>query len=172
MDTVFDTACYPQQQRGMLVCGINWGGSAEVTWNDPNRDQYYPSFFSDTSQWVMNSCKYRSRVLEWLKRLGMDLEGDPQKIERFEKSVSQRNWLSTQSVGQTDSVGECARNDDFFFANLAAVNPSLVLFLSVDLLRALNAGPCLNKAETIFGKSEPPQFQSRDLILKGKSIHV
>ena len=49
------------------------------------------------------------------------------------------------------------------------LTPSLVLFLSVDLLRALNAVVYLGKVEDVFGKAEAPQFQTRDLSLNGKT---
>jgi hypothetical protein len=119
----------------------------------------------------MNSCKYRARVLYWLKLLGLDLETNPKKIGRLEKSTAQGNWRSTQSVNtreQSNIIVECIESNDFFFAHLCAINPSLVLFLSVDLLRAFNADACLGKAQEILGQADQPQFQTRNIILSGK----
>ncbi len=165
----FDTKDYPEQKRGMLICGINWGGNPAVLQNDPNRARYHRSFFSDDSNWVMNACKYRSRVLSWLRCLGLELESSPDRAGRLERSISQVNWLPTQSQNTHGQVNlqACAANWEFFLSHMRAVKPSLILFLSTDLLRALNTDPCLSQAMEILGKPGDMQFEHRDLVRNG-----
>ena len=170
MPLQFDTKDYPEQRRGMLICGINWGGNAEALMSDPNRDRYHRSFFSDGSDWVMHSSKYSSRVVSWLNHLGMMLQTSPPLAGRLEKSISQVNWLPSQSVstqGQNNCEA-CAGHWEFFIEHLRAVEPSLILFLSVDLLYALNAEPCREHVADTLGRPGDIRVETRDLILSGK----
>lgn len=169
----FDTQNYSEQKRGLLICGINWGGHSEDSMNDPNRDRYYKSFFSDESKYVMNACRYRSRIVSWLNLLGLSLESDPRKVGRLERSISQVNWLPTQSVNTMNVDGRssyevCANDFDFFIEHLREVVPSFILFLSADLLRALNSERCLSQVQKILGSREEIKFGSKDLTLGAK----
>lgn len=169
MTLQFDTQNYSEQKRGLLLCGINWGGSPEVSMNDLNRDRYHRSFFSDNSEWVMNACRYRSRVLSWLNLFGLRLESSPQKIGQLEKSISQVNWLPTQSVNTHGQAlpQVCASECKFFVQHLREVAPSFILFLSTTLLHALNTEPCLSQAKGILGIPEDVHFKSEKRTLKG-----
>jgi|GEM_PF-4272958 len=165
MTLQFDTASFPEQKCGMLVCGINWGGDKEDSITDPHRNRYYRSFFSDDSDWVMNTCKYRSRILNWLTCLGLRLNTTPKSAGRLEKSISQVNWLPTQSQntdGQ-DNFHACVENHEFFVEHLRVCAPSLILFLSADLLRALNTEPCLSRVQPILGQPGEMRFEHRDI---------
>lgn len=166
MKLAFDTAGFPEQHGGMMICGIDWGGDPEKTMRDQDRDKYCRSFFSDdSSQWIMNRCIYRKRIVEWLGELGLKLESDPKKAGPLEKSISQINWLPDQSVNTAhqNNLARCTAEHDFFIQHLQHVRPSMVLFLSCDLLRALNTQPCLHKTEHILGKATSPVFESREL---------
>lgn len=136
---------------------------------DPNRNRYYRSFFSDESDRVINACRYRSRALEWLSQLGLKLETSPLRAGRLEKSIAQVNWLPSQSIntkGQ-NNYQACSRDWEFFMEHLRAVEPSLILFLSVDLLYALNSDPCRAHAIKVLGQPGDIQTEVRDLILQG-----
>jgi hypothetical protein len=169
-EVMFDTREFPEQRGGMLVCGINWGGDPATTSADPNRERYYRSFFSDASPEVMNQCRYRDRILCWLSLLGLSLKTTPEDAGPLERSISQVNWLSDQTPDTSDqnNLTRCIAENEFFFRHLDYVRPSFILFLSCDLLRALNASQCLPEAESILGRRcADPGFSHQEVTVNG-----
>lgn len=152
------------QQGGLMVCGINWGGDPDVT-----AIPCTASFFSDAKT---NNWPYRNRVVRWFSRWGHPLETDDRTAGPFERSIIQTNWLSTQSKNMSGSsiAAVCAADWFNFSFHLEKLRPRVVMFTSVALLEAMNSPRCLEAATSILGPPSALQIGKRDVNVGGKRL--
>ena len=155
LDRTRATRFYPESRRnGLMICGIEWGHSKHEVDNGDERK----TFFSDGS--VPTGHPYRPRLIEWFKLFGHPLREDCGSVKedcnkrcQFECSIIQTNWLTgdAHDIGKRNIIQECIDARGQFFRRLEALQPRLIIFVSVNLLRALNAPQCLPEAQRILG---------------------
>ena len=149
------------EKAGLMICGINWGGSP-----DSASDNETASFFSDVS---CNKYPYRNKLLKWFELLGHPLETKKETVGRFERSIIQTNWLSSQSPNMHGQSlhSECVSDWDNFEFHIKELQPRLVLFLSVALLDILNSPQCLKNARQLLGTETRMQIMKKDVLNAG-----
>ena len=159
------TALFPENRvDGLMICGIKWGG-------EPYRPQepQLPSFFSDA---LVNSYRFRNRLLRWFELWGHPLVTERGHEGPFERSISHMNWLPDQarSVRGRDIWTECVAHRQRFLRYAATLKPKAILFCGLTLLRALNTPECLRGAEELFGRFSDPRFLRKDVGESGRLL--
>lgn len=141
---------------GIMVCGINFGYSAE----DERLEQQAgavpvqsKSFFSDA---LVNQTRFRDRVLKWLMSWELPLKTERGQAGAFEKSFFQTNWLNTATRSITS---EGAINKNVLLDNAGSVlalieerKPSVIIFLGADLIDVLNDIRIRERVTSILGE--------------------
>jgi hypothetical protein len=150
--------------QGLMLCGYEWGGSPD----EPSTAEK-PGFFSQAG---INEYRYRSQLLGWFELFGHRLETDPLKAGRFERSILQTNWLPTQakSMAGRDPFAECVATWTNFEFHLRELQPRVIVFLGVALLRALNSSSCIDGAQQVLGKCQTPIFMQKSVVDEGHSL--
>ena len=150
------TADYPEnRQRGIMICGIDYGYSSEDEAAETTQSAAAPvaaerkSFISDSS--VRKSDKFRARMLRWLDSWGVKLESEPGKETRTERAYFQTNWIDEQNHKNSGPVDLLVSNSEGFLGLLAQRQPRVVLFGGVNLIEALNDSRILDDVESILG---------------------
>ena len=126
-------------QGGLMICGMNWGGEQSLDPKCPSNAKKPPTFFSDTT----NAYEYKDKIVDWFGYFGHPLKRVKEEARRFEKSILQTNWLTHQSKDTTKikyPVDYVAGWENFE-RRLIALNPKLIIFLSVSLLDVFNSYP-------------------------------
>lgn len=150
------TKDYPENlSGGIMVCGINFGYSAEEEALDAQGKTKAPeplSFFSDETT---NNSRFRTRVLNWLSGWGIQLETQPGKEGPRERAFWQTNWSDTQtrSVDSHEKINfETLVNDaDGILELIEQRRPSVIMFVGSQLIEALNDIRLRKRVETILG---------------------
>jgi hypothetical protein len=152
------------RRAGLMICGINWGSDP-----DAPQSEEKASFFSDRS---VNDEEYRDRLVKWFALWGHPLESTSEKAGPFERSIVQTNWWPDQSrTIETKSVyDECVREWGNFERDLAELQPAVILFLSVELMHALNSPACAAAAQRILGSASPPRVLTHDVQRDGRAL--
>jgi hypothetical protein len=65
---------------------------------------------------------------------------------------------------------ECVREWGEFERHLAELQPAVILFLSVQLMHALNAPECAAPAQRILGSASPPRVLTHDVQRGGGTL--
>lgn len=167
----FDTHIFPESTNGLLLCGINWGGDPDDS-SQVDASKYHYSFFSDCDPLVINNCRYRNRIISWFYLFGHPLATKKGKEGVFERSISQTNWLPTQSRNMADlSIRNALTKEiGLFLQHLEFMKPRVLIFISTKLLRAFNDPKCLERAEEILGQGEPHSFVQKTVKCDGKQL--
>ena len=165
------TASFTENREGgLMICGINWGGSEEETPNDGDTlKKEKKSFFSDAD---VNNWPYRNRLLTWFELFGHPLKTTENMSNQFERSIIQTNWLSSQSKNMAGKSlrAECIREWDNFEWHVQTIRPKIIIFLSVSLLDTLNSSACAEKANLLLGKPEKSNFYRKTVFSNGKVL--
>ncbi|MBC2769499.1 DNA translocase FtsK [Pusillimonas minor] len=140
---------------GVMICGINFGYSAEEEVSDSQgkTQELAPlSFFSDET---VNNSRFRTRILGWLSSWGIHLETKPGKEGPRERAFWQTNWSDTQtrSVDSHEKIDiEALVNDaDGVLDLIKRRRPSVIIFAGSDLIEALNDIRLRERVEAILG---------------------
>lgn len=150
--------------EGILICGINWGGTESesgTTLKDPE------TFFSDIDAYKWG---FRNRLVKWFKLWGYGLNDNIKRIETFERSITYTNWLESKSPKISSIFESCKNNHKCIFDILESLKPRIIFFLSNQLLEAFNTPECANKAKKIFGECTEKNYTQHDITLKGKKL--
>lgn len=159
------TKIYPEnEQGGLLICGINWGGDP-----DESQEAEEKSFFSDSQ---VNAYRLRSRVVNWFRLFGHPLVEERGKEGPFERSIIQTNWLrgKSRNVKGKNLINDCSANAESLLCHLEKFHPRLILFLSNTLLMALNSPPCKSQVEEILGACQEPSYLQKDVVDNGNPL--
>lgn len=165
------TASFTENREGgLMICGINWGGSEDETPNDgDNLKKERKSFFSDAD---VNNWPYRNRLLRWFELFGHPLRTTEDLSNQFERSIIQTNWLSSQSKNMAGKSirAECISEWDNFAWHVQTIKPKIIVFLSVSLLDTLNSSACVENAKLILGDSEKAIYYKKTVPDNGKAL--
>jgi hypothetical protein len=152
------------QQHGLMICGINWGGDpANSSSVDP------PSFFSNEA---VNRYPYRGRLLSWFSLFGHPLITKEGHEGAFERSIVQTNWLDSQSPNMDNKslYTECLSQWENLEFHIRTLEPLLIIFLSVSLLETLNSSAILEKARAILCHESDMLITSKEVFVDGKRL--
>ena len=155
---------FENQKDGLMICGINWGGSPD----NPSEEES-ASFFSDIRY---NNYRYRTKFLKWFELFGHPLQVKEETAGPFERSIVQTNWLSSQSQSMRGKhlPSEYVREWENFEFHVQQLQPKFIIFLSVTMLGTLNSRNCLEKARRLFGPEAPVQILQKDVTSGGKLL--
>lgn len=149
------TADFPENlSGGIMICGYNFGFSAQDQKNEENgveAPEAELSFFSDSR---VNNTLFRNRLLKWFDSWGSELETDASKIGSYERSFFQTNWIATQTATIADDNISNARlvaEADGILSLIASREPRLILFTGSKLIEALNDSEVREQVERILG---------------------
>lgn len=141
-----DTLIRGEQIGGIMICGYNWGGNPNVLGRGTSH-----SFFSDERY----GNRYRNRIIEWFSLWGVPLSRTPGTEGFLEKSISQTNWLPTQSVSLNGSntLDSCILHAHNFGLHLNYFKPKVLLLMGKVLIDAMNMPLVQNELICTTGKS-------------------
>lgn len=148
------TEDYPENQtNGIMICGINFGYSAEDEANEASgieaKDEA-PSFFSDSS---VNNTRFRNRIVKWLNSWGVELESVAGKEGPLERSFFQTNWLTSQTNDAKDiSRRDLLNNANGILELLKDRKPRLIIFLGADLIQVFNDDEIRDQVTSLLGE--------------------
>lgn len=163
------TKNYPENQvGGIMLCGINFGYSAEDENHENAGTQSEPeplSFFSDKA---VNNTRFRNRILAWLSSWGLEFATIAGDEGAFERSFFQTNWLDTQTRSITSNGNitneTLVKEADSFLGMLETRKPSVIIFFGVQMINALNDERVRPRVISILGeRSGNPQTYEGDL---------
>lgn len=140
-----NTTYFPEQWRGLMLCGINWGGDPDDTSGPPRK-----SFFSDAASFNAQT-RYRNKIVEWFKLWGQPLETSQDQAGVFERSIVQTNWMDSQSkrVEGDNVAAQCVGQWSNFEKHVRYFSPRLIIFLGISLLDAMKQ--CNAESSLLFG---------------------
>lgn len=139
------TEDFPENlNRGIMICGINYGFSGEDEKNELELTTKEPepkSFFSDSS--VRKSDKnFKPRILLWLKSWGLELQTQRGSEGRIERSFFQTNWLDTQTRSTTSNesitLSMLVKESAGILKLIEARRPSVIILIGSKLIDAFN----------------------------------
>lgn len=156
---------------GIMICGINFGYSAEdealekagiIAAQDPL------SFFSDKA---VNNTRFRNKILAWLSSWGFEFVTQNGKEGAFERTFFQTNWLDTQTRSITSdgsiTVNTLVQEADGFLRLLESRKPSVIIFVGGLMIEALNDIQIRQRVVSILGersgnakiyRADPPNY--------------
>jgi len=151
------TKDYPENLLGgIMVCGINFGYSAEdeslekagvATELEPL------SFFSDKA---VNNTRFRNRVLAWLSSWSFEFVTQKGQEGAFEHAFFQTNWLDTQTRNITSdgtiTTKTLVDESDSFLRLLERRKPSVIIFVGSLMIEALNDIKIRDRVVSILGE--------------------
>lgn len=151
---------FPEQQRGLMICGYEWGGG------DESEDaEKHPIDWEATCTFANKELRYGSsalgwdydnRVKKWFGICGRSLDHDNPGV--FEKSIIQTNWCDTQNPrmnGDYSPLWNPAQVKNFL-DHVAHFSPNVILFMGSKLIEALQYPSTLEQFEAIAGKCTKP----------------
>lgn len=146
-----ETQIFKESYNGIVICGLNWGGTQSE--NDIYYKQEEKSYFSHP----MYNCRFRERLLKWFEIWGHKLETMDENASFLEKSISYTNWLNTKSknLKGIDIFSELKNNTDNIINTINILSPKIIVFLSKQLIYALNEPAMLYKLRDTLGNNKP-----------------
>lgn len=139
-----------------MICGINFGYSAEDEALEKSgviAAQEPLSFFSDKA---VNSTRFKNRVLAWLSSWGFEFVTENGKEGAFEHAFFQTNWLDTQTRSITSNgsitTGTLVQESDGFLRLLETRKPSVIVFVGSLMIEALNDIKIRERVVSILGE--------------------
>ncbi|MAI34101.1 MAG: hypothetical protein CMM07_20840 [Rhodopirellula sp.] len=149
------TADYPENLTGgIMICGYNFGFSSQDQDDEEKGEtagESMPSFFSDAK---VNNTLFRNRLLAWLNIWGRSMETDASRIEEYERSFFQTNWLGTQTntIAEDEiTIDKLVAESDGILSLIEDRKPRLIIFTGSDLIEALNDIRIRERVESILG---------------------
>ncbi len=141
---------------GIMICGINFGHSAQ----DEAREKSgcpsipdLPSFFSDKA---VNNTRFRNKILTWLSSWGFEFCAEAGKEGEFERAFFQTNWLDTQTRSIASdgpiTIDVLVREADSFLNLLEKRRPSVIMFIGAQMIEALNDIRIRQRVVSILGE--------------------
>lgn len=153
---------FPEQQRGLMICGYEWGGGDEESENrnEPQIDQAATCTFADKDlRYGPAALKwpYDARIKKWFAMWGYPLDHD--NPGAFEKSIIQTNWCDTQNPAMNGDYGAlwAPAQVDNFLRHVRHFRPALLLLMGSRLIEALHRPSTLEQFEAISGKCTAPR---------------
>lgn len=148
------TEDYPENQtNGIMICGINFGYSAEDEANEASGIEAKhedPSFFSDSS---VNNTRFRNRIVKWLNSWGVGLDLEAGKEGPLERSFFQTNWLNSQTNdAKKISHRILLDNANGILQLLKDRKPRLIIFVGADLIQAFNDDEIRAQVTSLLGE--------------------
>ena len=140
-----DTSIRYEQIGGIMICGYNWGGNPNILGRGTS-----DSFFSDARY----GNRYRNRIIEWFSLWGFPLARVPGTEGYLENSISQTNWLPTQTVSLhgSNALDSCISHAENFNLHLDYFKPKVLLLMGKALIDALNTPVVQNELIRIAGQ--------------------
>lgn len=139
-----------------MICGINFGYSAEDEALEKAGVTAEPeplSFFSDKD---VNNTRFRNKVLAWLSSWGFEFATQKGQEGAFERSFFQTNWLDTQTRSITSdgpiTVSTLVQEADSFLRLLESRKPSVIIFFGGLMIEALNDIRIRERVVSILGE--------------------
>lgn len=155
-DIEIDTKIFPENRKnGLMICGINFGYSAQDKKNDEDEGysspEKIPSFFSDGAE---NNTDFRNGVLTWFDLWGVSLSRNEAAPGSMERSILQTNWLPTQSnrAGKQYETKFLVENSGHFLRACTEFQPRLIFLFGKLLIEAFNSSDMRVMVEGIFGE--------------------
>jgi hypothetical protein len=150
------TKDYPENLAGgIMICGINFGYSAEDEACEKagvSGEREPCSFFSDKA---VNNSRFRNRVLTWLSGWGFSFATVSVEEGAFERSFFQTNWLDTQTRSITSdqpiNVETLVQESNSFLELVEERKPSAIIFVGADLIEAFNDIRIRERVVSILG---------------------
>lgn len=145
-----ETQIRKESYNGIIICGLNWGGQ------ESREDIYYKQSEKSIFSHSMYDWKFRNRLLKWFKMWGHRLETTDGNASFLEKSISYTNWLNTKSknLKGIDILSELKNNTDSIINTINALSPKIIVFLSKQLIYALNEPTILDKLRDKLGNNK------------------
>lgn len=142
-----ETQIYKESYNGILVCGLNWGGTP--TDDNSNFKQNEKKYFSHE----MYDYRFRNRILSWFKLWDIKIETEEEKIGSFEKSIIYTNWLCSKSenLDGIDTLSQLKTNYTQIIHTIKVLTPKIIIFLSKNLMYAINSDEILAKVTKVLG---------------------
>ena len=94
-------------------------------------------------------------MLKWFEIWGYKLETSGENVSFLEKSISYTNWLNTKSknLKGIDIFSELKRYPNNIISIINALSPRIIIFLSKQLIFALNEPTILKKLKASLGNN-------------------
>lgn len=145
-----ETQIFKESYNGIIICGLNWGGT------ESEDDNYYKQEEKMHFSHSMYNCKFRERLLKWFEIWGYKFETTDENVSSLEKSISYTNWLNTKSknLNGIDIFSELKNYPDNIINTINALSPRIIIFLSKQLIFALNEPTILNQLKDTLGKNK------------------
>ena len=137
------TKDYPENLvGGIMICGINFGYSAE----DEARESAGIATAQEPRSFISakagKNTRFRTRVLTWLSGWGGSFATVSGEEGAFEHSFFQTNWLDTQtrSITSDQAINEetLVQESSSFLELVQERKPSAIIFVGADLIQAFN----------------------------------
>ena len=161
---------YKLQQGGLMICGYEWGDSIQDQEADA-QGKYQPADTDVACTFANKELQHGDRALKWrydatiMKWFG--IWGHPLNKSNpsdFEKSVIQTNWCNTQnhSIGGNYSKLNDNEHVKNFLYHVNYFEPSVILFMGSELIKAFQNHETLDKFQLIMGKcTRPPVIMQK-----------
>lgn len=144
-----ETQIYKESYNGILICGLNWGGSSanDNSYFKKNEKKYFSHKIYDY--------RFRNRILKWFELWDIKIETKEEKIGIFEKSIIYTNWLGSKSknLDGIDTVTQFKANYTQILHTIKILTPKIIIFLSKELMYAINSDEILIQVNKILGKN-------------------
>lgn len=160
---------FPEQKRGLMICGYEWGFSRKDEGLEQSDTAQTPTdavctFTNKNLRYGPQALKwpYDSAIRKWFEMWGHPLSQSVQ--TSFERSIIQTNWCDTQSNNMAGDYGRLkqAENVQNFLSHVEHFDPEIILFMGSQLINALNDLDILSQFEKFAG----PCIQSPLIVQK------
>lgn len=155
-----ETRLYNECYNGILVCGLNWGGTAKE--NDTFFTENEKQFISHP---IYNNYKFVNRIVKWFSLFGHELSSvNPGK---FEKSFVYTNWLTSQSpqFDKSNPYSKLLQDTNHIVSIIHQLKPSIIFFFSKNMIFAINEVDIYDRVKSILGpKKELIELSSSQAI--------
>ncbi|AFI03669.1 hypothetical protein [Helicobacter cetorum] len=157
------------KKHGLVICGLNHGVGV---YEDP--DNVNAEFIKKVSEeeqsyyFATIPFRFQRRITGWFGLWDCALESEEEKMGAFEKSLININWVDTKSKNFDDELIE---HKDNFLQYIEVLEPKLLFFFGIDMLRALNDERIKPYVENFLGKAKnEPNYITKPF--EGKSFRV
>lgn len=150
---------FPEQKRGLMICGYEWGYSREDEEADTNGIVNQPAdpgvLYTFANKQLGHGdralrWRYDQRIIKWFEIWGTPFNrSNP---GEFEQSVIQTNWCNgmNNSIEDYSMINDKAQVDNFL-CHIDYFMPSLILFMGSRMIDALQNPETLEKFQSIMG---------------------
>ncbi|WP_104712578.1 hypothetical protein [Helicobacter cetorum] len=138
------------KKHGLVICGLNYGVGVDEELDDVNAE-FIKKVSEKEQSYYFPAIPYRfqRRITKWFSLWDCALESEEENMGAFEKSLININWVDTKSKNFDDELIE---HKDNFLQYIEVLEPKLLFFFGIDMLRALNDERVKPYAEKTLGK--------------------